>query len=529
VRASATSRISASAGIQAAQSKSNNASSDQASPFAVLVDQVAPKEGTKDAKASQKDNSQDADASDASGVSDDTSGVNTGQDANTTQTVSQPSAKSATPIKTDKPDTSKDTEEAVEETNDNQIAATTLQLLSLQNLPPQTAVQPQLQAPVAGPDASDDFTVDAAAPAAQTPLPGALQAGAPSVPTTPTNAPLAAQDDQQDDQPVVAANTKTQAPAPQSLPQSLAPLAPQPDSEPAGKTVAKPQALAAKPATGPAPQPADDDTVTQEDIAATAPDAPKPAPNTAPKTAPNTASGKSDTIKAPAAKTDLAKGRFAQDVKPDSNKVDTDKSIQPASAAPAHDADDIAEVPAPKAAPVPVQLANDNSPVIGITPAQNASTTQVAAPQVTQHIQVTATPAPNLPALAVEIAAKSQSGSKQFDIRLDPPELGRVEVRLSIDATGKASAHLSADQPQTLSLLQKDAPTLTRALRDAGLDVSQDGLNFSLRQQSDNNQSAGNGNRRSRSFSLSATTGIDATAMTAAYRGVANGRLDIRV
>ena len=43
-----------------------------------------------------------------------------------------------------------------------------------------------------------------------------------------------------------------------------------------------------------------------------------------------------------------------------------------------------------------------------------------------------------LPGMAVEIAAKSQSGAKQFDIRLDPPELGRVEVRLSIDASGKA-------------------------------------------------------------------------------------------
>ena len=61
------------------------------------------------------------------------------------------------------------------------------------------------------------------------------------------------------------------------------------------------------------------------------------------------------------------------------------------------------------------------------------------AAHVTQHMQVSAAePAPNLPALAVEIAAKSQSGAKQFDIRLDPPELGRVEVRLSIDATGKA-------------------------------------------------------------------------------------------
>ena len=168
-------------------------------------------------------------------------------------------------------------------------------------------------------------------------------------------------------------------------------------------------------------------------------------------------------------------------------------------------------------------------------PAANVSAAPanpIAVSNVTQHIQVTATPAPNLPALAVEIAAKSQSGAKQFDIRLDPPELGRVEVRLSIDATGKASAHLSADQPQTLSLLQKDAPVLARALRDAGLDVSQDGLNFSLRQQTENqNGNAGNNGRRgsSRAFPVTASISTDTTAGSAAYRVAANGRLDIRV
>jgi flagellar hook-length control protein FliK len=147
-------------------------------------------------------------------------------------------------------------------------------------------------------------------------------------------------------------------------------------------------------------------------------------------------------------------------------------------------------------------------------------------------VQVTAQPAPNLPALAVEIAAKSQSGAKQFDIRLDPPELGRVDVRLSIDATGKASAHLSADQPHTLTLLQNDAPTLARVLREAGLDVSQDGLNFSMRQQAENfNGNTGDDGRRGgpRAFSLTATTDIDANAVTAAYQSAANGRLDIRV
>jgi flagellar hook-length control protein FliK len=169
--------------------------------------------------------------------------------------------------------------------------------------------------------------------------------------------------------------------------------------------------------------------------------------------------------------------------------------------------------------------------VNSLTAPQTQQPAQTAAPTLTQHVQVSAQPTPNVPALAVEIVAKSQSGAKQFDIRLDPPELGRVEVRLSIDATGKASAHLSADQQQTLDLLQKDAPALTRALREAGLDVSQDGLNFSLRHQGGQDSNASNGGSRgsARNFSLSATTSIDATATSAAYRSVADGRLDIRV
>ena len=139
--------------------------------------------------------------------------------------------------------------------------------------------------------------------------------------------------------------------------------------------------------------------------------------------------------------------------------------------------------------------------------------------------------APNLPALAVEIAAKSQAGAKQFDIRLDPPELGRVEVRLSIDATGKASAHLSADQPQTLSLLQKDAPALTRALREAGLDVSQDGLNFSLRQQAGHDSGAGANPAAGRAAAslLPPPPASKPPPPAPPIRGSADGRLDIRV
>jgi len=145
----------------------------------------------------------------------------------------------------------------------------------------------------------------------------------------------------------------------------------------------------------------------------------------------------------------------------------------------------------------------------------------------------TPTTAPNTDALAVSIAARLVGGAKQFDIRLDPPELGRVEVRLSIDASGKTQAHLTADQPQTVALLQKDAPNLTRALRDAGLDVSQNGLNFSLKGQGQNQGGhSGNFGTPSRSMALPAVAqSVDAAPSSATLPSslLGRARLDIHV
>ena len=39
--------------------------------------------------------------------------------------------------------------------------------------------------------------------------------------------------------------------------------------------------------------------------------------------------------------------------------------------------------------------------------------------------------------LAVEIVARAQDGLRRFDIRLDPPELGRIDVRLDVDTAAR--------------------------------------------------------------------------------------------
>lgn len=96
--------------------------------------------------------------------------------------------------------------------------------------------------------------------------------------------------------------------------------------------------------------------------------------------------------------------------------------------------------------------------------------------------------------LAVEIAARARAGSNKFDIRLDPPELGRIDVRLDVDRNGQVTSHVTVDRPDTLQLLQSQQPQLQRALEQAGLTTTNNGLQFTLRDQSFAGQNGGGGN-----------------------------------
>jgi chemotaxis protein MotD len=85
--------------------------------------------------------------------------------------------------------------------------------------------------------------------------------------------------------------------------------------------------------------------------------------------------------------------------------------------------------------------------------------------------------------IAVEIATRAQAGHRQFDIRLDPPELGRIDVRLDVDNGGNVTSRLVVERAETLDLLRREAPHLERALQDAGLKSGDNALQFSLRDQ----------------------------------------------
>ena len=137
-------------------------------------------------------------------------------------------------------------------------------------------------------------------------------------------------------------------------------------------------------------------------------------------------------------------------------------------------------------APVATKAGADATQNPGV--ATPASTANPAAAPVNPAIAATNAPAQTpgvavpLSGLAVEITAQAHAGKNHFDIRLDPPDLGRIHVSLDVDRDGNVSTRLVVDRADTLDLLKRDASSLERALQQAGLKTSDHALDFSLRQ-----------------------------------------------
>lgn len=151
-----------------------------------------------------------------------------------------------------------------------------------------------------------------------------------------------------------------------------------------------------------------------------------------------------------------------------------------------------------------LSLASDSkgaAAALQIQPQTQASATTAA----TQLTATLATPAAvPLAGVAMEISAQAQIGRSRFEIRLDPPELGRIDVRLDVDHRGQVTSHLTVDKVETLDLLRRDAPQLQRALEDAGLKTGDNGLQFSLRDQSSSQgRDDGNSGRNSQRLIIS--------------------------
>jgi flagellar hook-length control protein FliK len=79
-----------------------------------------------------------------------------------------------------------------------------------------------------------------------------------------------------------------------------------------------------------------------------------------------------------------------------------------------------------------------------------------------------------------------KSGNDQMTIQLQPAELGKINIKLSIASDGNVQGTVVAHNPATLDLLLKDVRSLERALQEAGLRADSGSLQFSLSGQSGN-------------------------------------------
>jgi flagellar hook-length control protein FliK len=182
---------------------------------------------------------------------------------------------------------------------------------------------------------------------------------------------------------------------------------------------------------------------------------------------------------------------------------------------------------------MPGNSSGNGLPAAGAIQAQQpaaAATTPAAATQLTATAAESA-PVP-VSGLAIEIAASARSGKTRFEIRLDPAELGRIDVRIDVDRHGQVTSHLTVEQPETLSMLRQDANQLQRALDSAGLSTGNGGLQFSLRDQSSQGQNDGNqSNPNAHRLVVSEEDSVPAIVAGRNYGRMlgASGGVDIRV
>lgn len=138
--------------------------------------------------------------------------------------------------------------------------------------------------------------------------------------------------------------------------------------------------------------------------------------------------------------------------------------------------------------------------------------------------------------VALQIQKNMAGDVNTFTMQLNPAELGGLEVRLKFGKDGSLKAHLIADKPETLNMLQKDSGELHRMLASAGIDADDSSLSFDLRQQNrqqDSQQSAGNA-RRGNAYGadlddMISSNAIQAKLAVASYGSIRQGGVNIMV
>jgi flagellar hook-length control protein FliK len=134
----------------------------------------------------------------------------------------------------------------------------------------------------------------------------------------------------------------------------------------------------------------------------------------------------------------------------------------------------VANMIAPDVQAAPAPAAPASAQPIGLAQAGASQQPQTAL----EAASVRAAPIPAQ--IGREIIRRFNGQSTSFTLRLDPAELGRVDVRLDVSRDHRVTAVVQADNPQALAELSRGARELEQALQSAGLQLTENGLSFDL-------------------------------------------------
>ena len=123
--------------------------------------------------------------------------------------------------------------------------------------------------------------------------------------------------------------------------------------------------------------------------------------------------------------------------------------------------------------------------------AGNAATQAAAQPAstanpLTDATRAVATPPAlqSAPAATIQVYSRiierADGRAQRFEVRLDPAELGRVDIRIEIGADRKVHAVMAAHDSAALTDLMRGQKALERALSEAGIDLADQGLKFEM-------------------------------------------------
>ncbi len=146
---------------------------------------------------------------------------------------------------------------------------------------------------------------------------------------------------------------------------------------------------------------------------------------------------------------------------------------------------------------VPVQIENtaslQSSAIASTSSANNLTAAPVALPVTVTPMTVASSPVaqgsyasqthPAIQTVAAAIAKNAkESGPQTISMRLDPPELGKLQVEMKYKKGDPLKVHVVLEKADTATMFQKDAHALESALKDAGVQLDGSSLSFEFSQ-----------------------------------------------